>query len=112
MSTLEKIQSALKGILTVYPYRYDGKATTYGVVTFTDEPDCFADDDPQALVASVTLQVFLPLKSNYFDVKHKVVKALKSVDTFTYPLMTYNDVVDGSRRLVFEFEDDEEAVEI
>ena len=90
MTTFEKIVNAIKQFnLPHAPDVYTGDSPD-GWFTYNYADDYgtnFADDAPQAVIVSVQVHLFLPLKKNFIATKNKVRNALFN-QGFTFPDIT------------------------
>jgi len=87
-------------VSTVVPDYYDGSNSTYAVFVANEIPNSYGDNVALTVRYLVTLNLFMPKKTNPFETKRLICKALESAG-FTYPTVTNLSDADGMH-LVFE----------
>lgn len=110
MTTFEKIVNAIKPFDLPYaPDLYSGTASE-GWFTYNYADDYganYADDAPTAVIASVQVHLFLPVRKNFIQLKNKIRKAIFE-QGFSFPEITIMIEDNKWRHIVFECETFEE----
>ena len=103
MSINSTLIAALSPIVTdVVPNLYTGDSTEYIVFNYSEYPNSFEDNAPEAIRYLVQVHWYLPLLTNPSTNKKLIKQALASAD-FTYP--TVINASDGdTQHFVFECE--------
>lgn len=112
MNSFEKIKAACDAVgIPAYPDFETKGEDTYAVYNYSSEyPDCFGDDAPEHIVASLQLHLYLPGDENFYEIRKLLRSALFEQD-FTFPSISLNTVEDNNvRHITFEFEDDEDLI--
>lgn len=85
MSMNNKIRAAVLPVVSVcVPDLYTGEETTYCTFQYTELPQAFSDDAPQAAVYLVQVHLFAPRGENTLKTRRLLRKALLAAD-FTAP---------------------------
>ena len=115
MTTYEKIKAAADALnIPAYPDDFshsDEKYITYNIQF--EDPELFGDDQPNAVICSVQVHLFMPRDENFFALRTALRHELFR-QGLTYPTVAYNTIETGTdtRHIVFECEDDEDAEHI
>lgn len=104
MSLNEDIRAVVTPIVKVCdPDYYGGEDETYCVFGYTEIPDNFGNNVPQAYRRLVDLHLYVPLMQDSRALRRKLRRAIIAVDTWTAP--TINNASDETgQHYVFEFE--------
>lgn len=111
MNAFEKIQSAAQSVgVKAFPHTYSGQEKrwiTYQVIT--ERGELFGDDEPGTVVSRVMINLFIPVRENYIELKDKLRRALFA-QGFTWPEIVNTSIESdtGLRHIVFECEDEDE----
>jgi hypothetical protein len=103
MSLNTVIRAAITPIVPeCVPDQYTGTATEYCTFNYSEIPDSFGDESPEAIRYLVQLHYFLPTGTNPHAKKKQLKNALLSAG-FTYPSVTNASDSDG-QHIIFETE--------
>ena len=103
MTVNEALRAAVLPIVPICePDSYPGDSNEYCTFDYTEVPDSFGDDMPQAIRYLVSLHWYLPAGVNPIAKKKKIRKALMAAD-FSAPTIT-NASDDDGQHYVFECE--------
>ena len=95
MSLNTIIRSAIAPIVPeCVPDQYTGTATEYCTFNYSEIPDAFGDESPEAIRYLVQLHYFLPAGANPYAKKKQLKNALMNAG-FTYPSVTNASDSDG-----------------
>ena len=95
MSINSTIRAAITPIVPeCVPDQYSGTATEYCTFNYSEIPDAFGDESPEAIRYLVQLHYFLPTGANPYAKKKQLKNALLSAG-FAYPSVTNASDSDG-----------------
>lgn len=94
------IQAVSPVVSTVVPDYYEGTNTTYCTFVANEIPNTYGDNEAVTIRYMVTLNLFMPRKTNPFTTKRAICSALQNYG-FTYPSVTNLSDADG-QYFVFE----------
>lgn len=94
------IQAVNPIVGVVVPDYYEGNETTYCTFVANELPNTFGDNEALTIRYLVTINLFMPKKTNPFTIKRRICKALEDYG-FTYPSVTNLSDADG-QAFVFE----------
>ena len=89
MTAFEAIQIAVAGInMPKSPQSYTGKEKNYIVYNYdSDHGADFGDDEPECVLVSVQVHLYLPLSANFQSLRKQIRNSLYK-GGFTYPSVT------------------------
>ena len=113
MTAYEKIVQSITSF--GYPYSpdvYEGESERYFTYNYADDRGAlYADDVPQAVIASVQVHFYMPADENFSNIKKKIRNALFR-NGFTFPVVTVlTEDEKKIRHIIFECDIEEDMEE-